>query len=823
MTDILGELGITSAPDPYYSESNPYQYDDQADSGYSPYSAPQGDSGSVLDAIGITSRPSMFDSIDPNEVAETIRKTPDETVFKSLQRASEERFKGISALQNPYGAAQTGMLSQADKLYRLAKKTYQKGAQALGNIATTNQAMEQQKLKLRHGYLNADHPIGRKMLEKADSETAEYIRNLEEFKDWLPKVEDEGYIYESWPGRLVEDAITGMAGYWPSMVGTIANPAAGYAMASSIIAGERYEQYVNEGKNPDHAWDAALLDAIPGAFVETAGNLFQLKNVKSITDNALKRLGASQQLRNFFKRLRNGMVTEGAEEIAQENWSAVADAYANAPPGSSIDRIIEDTFKTYSTAEHWKNVGWAGMAGGVGGGLFPFGGAVIGGARRGLAKVRGEQIQEARPEEEGKIKGAVEPVPVSRTDEIGAEFGGTPTTGVEFGLTDTTKIIKPGEKEEEVKPVREQQAEATKTLVDKMYGDLNEADLQYVYERLPKQATAIKAEIERRMQAGQKPEGKAYVEPEAKKPEAEEELEIALPEGQGGQLEKAAASLAKTAPGFEESQWQESKTTEGQAVIHRIADALGSKVTFFKAETDSAVGKINGFYSRGLDRIYINENAAAPEMFVLGHESFHELENKHKDLWDKAMLVVRENATAFDEYMERVNADRRKAGVSELSPNEVWREYGSDLAGQAFQNPKFWADLNKRQPDVFKALADIVRKVIQKIKSAFEDKTIHHNIAKEGVKNLEAVEAAIGKAYSEMLQRKGKKVSEGRSAVTEEALERMPRGRKVKITAIHAETGQKIKVEEDAQAAISELDGKIEKYYRVKECIDAST
>jgi hypothetical protein len=762
-------------------------------------------------------KPDVADHLDIEEIQNNVKNTPEETIFKTLQRASEERHSQYGWLQDPQGQVQSSVLGELDKLYRVAKKSYQMAASAFGGIAKTAKAQEEIRNMMRHSYLNADHPIGRKMLERADAETRATLAALDRFQQFLPEVEEKGNIYESLPGRMFEDAVTGMAQMWPTMVSTIFNPAVGTGVATAQFAGDIYEDYRSQGVPAQKAWDLAVAEAMPQAMIESAGTFIQLKNLKSLTGGALKKMGVSKRFIEWFKNLRNGMATEGGEEFSQEVWSKIMDVYAEKGP----EGATQDYLKKFLKIETWKDIGYATGTGAIGGAIFPVGGAAYGSGKRLSAKIRGKELQEPALEEDSKVVGAVEPIPVSVTDEIGAEYGGTPTTGVEFGLTDTTKVVKAGEKEEEVKPVREQQKIATKDMVDKMFGDLNDADLQYVLDHLPKQAKAVRDEIQSRLKAGQKPQGKAYVDEKAKAPGAEEELEIALPEGQGGHLEQAVESMMKTAPGFEARQWAESRVTEEMAVVHRIADALGSKVTFYRPEAGSPVSLINGFYSKGNDRIYVNEKSPAPDMFILGHESFHQMEANHKDLWDRAMEVVKKNATKFDEYKKAINEDRKKAGYEELNDVQVWREFGSDLAGQAFQNPKFWSELNRQQPDVFKALTDIVRKVIQKIKAAFEatDKNKHHNISKEGVKNLEAVEAAITKAYAEMVERKGKKVAEGRAAVTEEALNRMPRDRKVKVTAIHGETGQKVKVTEEAGKAIEELDTSIELYRQVRKCL----
>lgn len=435
-----------------------------------------------------------------------------------------------------------------------------------------------------------------------------------------------------------------------------------------------------------------------------------------------------------------------------------------------------------------------------------------------------------KPQEEGepKVVGPVVPLPEQNVT-VGGQYGGLPTTGTGYRLTDESKVVAPGQKPEEAKTVGETREAQAKDFVDKMYKDLNQNDLQYVYDRLPKSAAAVKAEIERRMQGGEQPQGPAYVKPEEKAEGAEEEVDIVLPEGQGGQIEQAVASVKRMRENIglnpddvDESMIREAKPNKDIEVYYRLMEAMGKKVTFYEADEGSGIERINGFYSRINDRIYVNSKKA-PTLFILGHEVFHEMKANHPDLHAAAMKVIRENATTFDEYVKQINIDRAAAGAAPLVNDEkFWDEYGSDLSGQLFEKPKFWMDLNQSHPDLFKQLSDIVKRVIETVKRAFKDTNQRHAIAKEGVKNLEAVEAAITEAYKQMLKRKGAVVTKGRTEATAETLAKMPRAGKVKITAIHAETGQRIKVEEDAKTAIDELDAKIEQCYQVLECINAN-
>ena len=568
---------------------------------------------------------------------------------------------------------------------------------------------------------------------------------------------------------------------------------------------ERATQLEAEGKYAEAADMRRMADIAPfiTGGIEAVGEYFGTKylgKLFGVTEAEVIKRTAKQLVIDFLKTLGVEVLTEFGQQLGQATTEKYTAIRPEAEPLAEALQVIGPTIVMT---------------------LLTGGGAGAYNLMTRKEKTVSPEGKEA-PKGEPKIAGPVVPLPEQKAT-VGEEYGGLPTAGTMYGLTEESKIVEEGQKAEEAKTVGETRQQMAVELVDKMFGDLNQQDLMYVYDQLPKSAAAVKAEIDRRIKGGEKPQGPVSAAAEGKAPSAEEEVEVALPEGQGGQLEEAAATFKKLNPDFDETKWREAKPTAKIEPYYRLVAALGKKATFYEADEGSGVERVNGFYSHETDRIFINAKKD-PVMFIMGHEIFHELKANHPDLHAAAMKVIKDNATTFTDYMGMINEDRKAAGMPVIKdPEKVWDEYASDLSGHLFEKPKFWMELNESHPDLFKQLADVVKKVIETIKNAIKQGGKRHNLPAEGLKNLEAVESAITEAYKQMLKRTGKTVAEGRTETTAETLAKMPRAGKVKITAIHAETGQRIKIEEDAKTAIDELETKIEKCYQVLECIDANS
>jgi hypothetical protein len=749
------------------------------------YSDNQPSGGNILDYYGIGDEsapaaepvpPSAYDYMSVPDMVSNIKATNQETVDAFLMS------------EDPSGIA-----DPESKIVRLGRAVYQSSSQGIADIARFIGKQDEQVNKLRSTYINADNKYGQAMLERFDRETAEAVANVEEFAASMPEL-TEVNIFESVPGQIFEQAVTGMARFAPTMVATAANPAIGYAVAVSQIAGARAAEFEAQGIDSDTAWNAALLDALPNAAVETIGNIVNLRALGAVAGMAAKRVGVKAGVKRFVENLAESAAAEGLEEITQEQWSVVSEEYAKDPNASAAE-ILERSKNVWATWEQTKKAGYAGLVGAVGGALFPIGGVMIKGGQVAADAVTGTERPPAAAEGERQVKGPIEPLP-------------GPEGQLGFALTDKTKIVEPGETEAETKTVGEKkEAAATEMILDQMTGDLTEEEAKVVAARFPE----LKKDIEKRYAVKAKKAEKA-----APKKAAAKQEEVKLPKGQGGEI-SSMSSLKRVTPAFDLQQVAESKTTKSQTYVHAIADAIDSKVTFYKAKENTPADRVNGFYNEKSGRIFINENAAEPDLFVLGHESFHELSVKHPDLWNKAMDVIMADTANYQQYVAAIQQDRKAAALPELDAEGIKKEFGSDIAGRAFTRPGFWKELNQKAPDAFAKLRKIVSALIERVKSAL--KVGVGSMA--DVKRMEKVEQAIADAYAEAKRRQGKVVTEAKVKAVEDTIYRMPRAGKVKVTAIHAESGKKVKINADPREALAELEGTIEKYYQVLECINA--
>ena len=369
----------------------------------------------------------------------------------------------------------------------------------------------------------------------------------------------------------------------------------------------------------------------------------------------------------------------------------------------------------------------------------------------------GEQQPEAKPKTEIKIKGAVEPVP----HEAGLGFAPTKSTTIDLVDESGESVLPPKEqapvidemdkltedldKEETPAPApTDKRKQALAGVVEAMFDDLTPEEVAEV--RDTTKDPLIKELIDERLSTGKKALGEKAPaqakEPVAAVAQAEKPVEI--PEGHGGTegLTKMAALVRSTyQPGLKDTDIAPvTELTEDRKIIHQLADIWGVKSTFYKATKDTMPDRINGLALPDERRIFINDTAAAPDLFLLGHESFHVLETQYPDLWQRAMRIIEEEAANFEEYRSLLSVDREAAAVAGVDEGAAKKEFGSDVAGQVFTRPSFWKKLNREDPEIFKALADIVRRLILQVKRAFKGGDKASNAV---VKNMERVEATI--------------------------------------------------------------------------------
>ena len=184
--------------------------------------------------------------------------------------------------------------------------------------------------------------------------------------------------------------------------------------------------------------------------------------------------------------------------------------------------------------------------------------------------------------------------------------------------------------------------------------------------------------------------------------------------------------------------------------VKNVGEALGVEVVVFRGE--GKADAFNGTYVDGT--VYINENAVGdPYIATLGHESWHRIRDKHKDLHDRFVQMVKdEDLGDFTSYLEDLNSGRRNAGLSEFSADDALarHEFMADFVGNQFKQPEFWNALAKKDPDIGKRLAKIVHEIVEAIRNALR---MQKDIPAKAFTQINAIQDALAGVYQEYSRR----------------------------------------------------------------------
>jgi len=142
-------------------------------------------------------------------------------------------------------------------------------------------------------------------------------------------------------GGLVEKAVKAVG---PTAIPMAMNfipgmqPAATGAIFQTMY-GQSYDKYEKQGKDPQVARDAALLNALPATAIEQGSNMLQVGAMKDLVGPFAK--SVSGKVLKWAMAVPQLVLPEVGEEVSQSYWEAAADVYADNPGGSVEDWTAE--------------------------------------------------------------------------------------------------------------------------------------------------------------------------------------------------------------------------------------------------------------------------------------------------------------------------------------------------------------------------------------------------------------------------------------------------------------------------------------------------
>ena len=142
------------------------------------------------------------------------------------------------------------------------------------------------------------------------------------------------------------------------------------------------------------------------------------------------------------------------------------------------------------------------------------------------------------------------------------------------------------------------------------------------------------------------------------------------------------------------------------AAVEAAENLLGKRVIFFSSNRSFA----NGFHSHAVkDAIFVNEAATRPIEAVIGHELLHSLRAQHPDLYDRLKARLDGMLKNPDEYMQALQARRRRNNLPDLTEGKLSEELIADIVGDNFTDPVFWRRLAFGQPTLFVRVISAIR------------------------------------------------------------------------------------------------------------------
>jgi len=183
--------------------------------------------------------------------------------------------------------------------------------------------------------------------------------------------------------------------------------------------------------------------------------------------------------------------------------------------------------------------------------------------------------------------------------------------------------------------------------------------------------------------------------------------------------------------------------------IQKVADTTKmGKVVFYDAPGTQLDG-VKGFYDPITKQIFVNKNIDDPLLVITWHESFHKLKDEAPDLYKRLILTLRGKAVGYQEYIAKINKDRKARGISDLTDKEALsEEFIADFAREAVATPEFWKKLHAANPNATRKLAEILIDLINQIRKTLGVKT------KTYFKGIDAV-GELAKTYAEFAKREG--------------------------------------------------------------------
>lgn len=151
-----------------------------------------------------------------------------------------------------------------------------------------------------------------------------------------------------------------------------------------------------------------------------------------------------------------------------------------------------------------------------------------------------------------------------------------------------------------------------------------------------------------------------------------------------------------------------------QAAKEVAERVFGRKITFVKQAGNRL---FNGMLTTE-GELMIDVDSARPPLAVLGHELLHAMRRENPALYDQFIRDLVANSRDLSSRKADLDEAYKAKGMKALTKDVFLEEFGADVVGDFFTDPKFWQGLAKRNQTLFQQVADFVLDFLRTLQDA---------------------------------------------------------------------------------------------------------
>jgi hypothetical protein len=328
------------------------------------------------DALSWVRNKFVQDHMDANRPPPTAM----ENVWGVMKRAGTEAVQGVGDI----AAAGAGLSREAQRGIPIIDERLQKAAEQEAGLMGARAKMLGQPEPVPTVPPDASARRSGTMQKQAEA-YGETAQALDKFTAGLPETAPPVYGEDKPFKQFVENAVTGLVRFAPTMALGFISPALNVPSTYVQYFGNSYRDKIEKGTDDKVAYDAAMMDTMIGAPMESGGSIFTIAKFKKAFGGFMKAGKLSEKAAAVFSEVILGAMGEGAEEYFQQYPQELGNIYAENSelPAKEIAKKVLDT---YLTKKFQAEAGYSAAAGFTGALMLGAVGGAAGGVRGALSR-----------------------------------------------------------------------------------------------------------------------------------------------------------------------------------------------------------------------------------------------------------------------------------------------------------------------------------------------------------------------------------------------------------------------------------------------------